>query len=101
MDEKQINEQESLQLINRMIYEAIGYYYENILSALAYGFVVLFSSLLSFFMAQNGLPFPFQQFYIFIPVFFIQAWMQYKHLKKKGPQVYRLKYRFHVESFFS
>ena len=83
MEEKEMTGQESFQLINRMIYEAKGYYYENGLSALVYGFSVLTCCGLSFLMAKGIIRFPFHPFYMLIPVFFIQSWIHYSQDKKK------------------
>jgi hypothetical protein len=88
MEEKQITEGESLQLINKMIYEAKGYYYENGASALVYGFSILICSLLSFFITEKGIQFPFNPFYILIPIFFIQAWIQNRQDKKKKAKTF-------------
>ena len=88
MEEKQITERESLQLINKMIYEAKGYYYENGASALVYGFSILICSLLSFFIAKKGIQIPFHPFYILIPIFFIQAWIQSRQDKKKKAKTF-------------
>jgi hypothetical protein len=88
MKEKTITEQESLQLINRMIYEAKGYYYENGASAMVYGFSVLVCSVLSFLIAKGNIQFPFSPFYLLIPVFFIQGWIQNKQDKKKKAKTF-------------
>lgn len=88
MEERQITEKESLQLINKMIYEAKGYYYENGVSALVYGFGILICSLLSFFIVQKDIQIPFNPFYILIPVFFVQAWIQNKQDKKKKAKTF-------------
>ena len=83
MQQKELTEQESLQLISKMISEAKGYYYENGISALIYGFSVLICSLLSFMMVQKQIAFPFNPFYILIPVFFIQAIVQKRQDQQK------------------
>jgi len=88
MEEKSITEQESLQLINKMIYEAKGYYYENGLSALIYGFSVLICSVLSFIIANGNVQFLFNPFYVLIPIFFIQAWIQNRQDKKKKAKTF-------------
>ncbi|MBS1607847.1 MAG: hypothetical protein JSS70_03520 [Bacteroidetes bacterium] len=88
MEEKQITEKESLQLISKMIYEAKGYYYENGVSALVYGFSILICSLLSFFMVEKNIRFPFNPFYILIPVFFVQGWIQNRQDKKKKAKTF-------------
>lgn len=88
MEEKEMTGQESFQLINRMIYEAKGYYYENGLSALVYGFSALICSVLSFIMVKGIIRFPFHPFYIWIPLFFIQSWIHYSQDKKKQAKTF-------------
>jgi len=88
MEEKEMTGHESFQLINRMIYEAKGYYYENGLSALVYGFSVLTCCGLSFLMAKGIIRFPFHPFYMLIPVFFIQSWIHYSQDKKKKAKTF-------------
>jgi len=88
MEEKQLSEKESLLLISRMIYEAKGYFYESGLSALVYGFTVVICSLLTYAVDKQMITFPFHPFYIFVPVFFIQAWIQYKEEKKKKAKTF-------------
>ena len=88
MEEKEITGQESFQLINRMIYEAKGYYYENGLSALVYGFSILVCSLMAFMNEKQIFRFPFHPFYFLIPIFFIQAWIQNKQEKKKKAKTF-------------
>ncbi|CAN5126950.1 hypothetical protein BH11BAC6_BH11BAC6_17500 [soil metagenome] len=50
-NEKQLSEKESLQLINRMINEAKGYFHESGFAALVYGFTILLCSIL----CHNGM----------------------------------------------
>ncbi|MES1197734.1 MAG: hypothetical protein ABUL41_00465 [Chitinophagaceae bacterium] len=88
MKEKEITEKESLQLINRMIYEAKGYFYENGLSALIYGFSVFACAIFSFIITKENIQFPFNPFYCLIPVFFIQGWIQYRQDKKKKAKTF-------------
>lgn len=83
MSEKQLTEQESLQLIGRMIHEARGYYYESGVAGLVYGFAILICSLLSYLRDEEKITFPFQPFYLLIPVFFVQAWIQLREERKK------------------
>lgn len=83
-----MSEKESLQLIGRVIYEAKGYFYESGLSALVYGFTVVVCSLLTYAVDKQMITFPFHPFYIFVPVFFIQAWIQYKEEKKKKAKTF-------------
>jgi len=83
MEEKELSNEESLRLINRMIYEAKGYFYESGLSAIIYGFAILICTILSWFFEKKMLAFPFHPFFLMTPVFFIQGWIQYKEEKKK------------------
>jgi hypothetical protein len=88
MKEKELSGEESFKLINRMIYEAKGYFYESGASALIYGFSILICSLLTYMRNTGIIHFPFAPFYLFIPVFFIQAWVQYKEDKKKKAKTF-------------
>ena len=72
MEEKQLSNEESLQLINRMIYQAKGYFHESGLSALIYGFSILICSLLAFFREKEMLFFPFNPF-----LFFMGGWLMH------------------------
>jgi hypothetical protein len=87
-EEKQLTEQESLQLIGRMIYQAKNYYYESGLGGLLYGFSVLVCSGLAYLRDTQVIAFPFQPFYLFIPVFFAQAWLQWNEEKKKKAKTF-------------
>lgn len=82
-DEKELSGEESLKLINEMIYEAKGYYYESGISGLIYGFAVLLSALLAYARDEKIITLPFSPFYILVPVFFVQSWIQIKENKKK------------------
>lgn len=88
MEEKEISNEESLRLINRMIYEAKGYFYESGLSALVYGFSILICTALTFMRDSKIIGFPFSPFYLFIPVFFVQAFIQLKENKKKKAKTF-------------
>lgn len=87
-DEKQLSERESLELINRMIHEAKGYFYESGIAALLYGFTILVCSILTYLMEKKFITFPFHPFYILVPVFFVQAWIQYREEKKKKAKTF-------------
>lgn len=82
-DEKQLSGEESMQLITRMIYEAKGYYRESGIGGLIYGFSVLLCSVLSYLKEESIISFPFHPFYLMIPVFFAEGWVQVKEEKKK------------------
>lgn len=88
MQEKQLSNEESLKLINRMIYEAKGYFYESGASALVYGFSILLCSILTYFDDKGTIHFPFAPFYLMVPVFFIQAFIQIKENKKKKAKTF-------------
>ena len=75
-NEKQLSEKESLQLINRMIHEAKGYLHESGLAALVYGFTILLCSILTWLRDRHSITFPFHPFYILVPVFFVQSFIQ-------------------------
>lgn len=88
MEEKQLSNEESLKLINRMIYEAKGYFYESGIIGLVYGFSITICSLLTYFREKEMLAFPFDPFYLMTPIFFLQGWIQYKEEKKKKAKTY-------------
>lgn len=87
-EEKSLTEQESLQLISRMIYEAKNYYYESGLGGLLYGFSVAVCSVLAYLRDTHVIAFPFHPFYLLIPVFFAQGWLQWKEEKKKKAKTF-------------
>jgi hypothetical protein len=86
--EKQLSEKESLQLINRMIHEAKGYYYESGIAALVYGFSILICSIISWLTAKQMISFPFQPFYLLIPIFFVESFIQMREEKKKKAKTF-------------
>jgi hypothetical protein len=88
MEEKELSNEESLKLINRMIYEAKGYFYESGIGGFVYGFSIAICSLLIFFREKEILTFPFNPFYLMTPIFFLQGWIQYKEEKKKKAKTY-------------
>lgn len=81
--EKELTSEESLKLINRMIYEAKGYFYESGIGALVWGFSILLCSLLTYALDVKMISFPFAPFYLLVPVFFVQSWIQIRENKKK------------------
>jgi hypothetical protein len=83
MDDKELSGEESLKLINRMIYEAKGYFHESGLSAIIYGISILICTMLTYFFEKGSIHFPFHPFFLMTPVFFLQGWVQYKEEKKK------------------
>ncbi|MEO8710640.1 MAG: hypothetical protein ABI405_00885 [Parafilimonas sp.] len=88
MQEKEISNEESLKLINRMIYQAKGYFYESGLSGLIYGFSILICTMLTYFYEKGDIHFPFHPFYLMVPVFIIQAYVQLKEEKKKKAKTF-------------
>ena len=67
MEEKQLTEKESLALINQMIHEGKNYFQESGAGPIAGGIGVVISSLLAYAVAK-GASFPFNPFYLVIPV---------------------------------
>ncbi len=88
MDDKQLSNEESLKLISNIIYQAKGYFYESGISALVYGFSILLCTLLTYLKDAAILRFPFSPLYLFIPVFFVQAFIQLKEEKKKKAKTF-------------
>lgn len=87
-EEKQLSGEESLQLINRMIHEAKGYFHESGFGALVYGFSTVICGVLSFLWVKNIVHFPFHPFYLMVPIFFIQAFIQYWQDKNKKAKTF-------------
>ena len=85
--EKELSSEESLKLINRMIHEAKGYFYESGIGALVYGFSVLLCSLLAYAVDVKLISFPFSPFYLLVPVFFVQ-WIQWRENKMKKARTF-------------
>lgn len=84
MEEKQLSEKESIELINRMIHEGKNYFNENGTNSLIGGFSILICSFLAFAMAR-GWSFPFNPFYLLIPAFLVQTFFWRKgELEKKA-----------------
>jgi hypothetical protein len=83
MEDKELSGEESIRLINRMIYEAKGYFHESGLSAIIYGISIFICTLLAYFYEKGTVHFPFHPFLLMTPVFFIQGWVQYREEKKK------------------
>ena len=83
MNEKELSGEESIQLINRMIYQAKGYFFESGLSGIVYGISVFICAVLVYFFEKGAIDFPFNPFYLMMPVFFVQGFIQYKEDKKK------------------
>lgn len=86
--EKQLTEEESLKLISRTIYEAKGYFYETGIAAIIYGFSIIICSVLTYLLEKGIITFPFHPFYLFIPVFFAQSFIQYREEKKKKAKTF-------------
>ena len=83
MNQEELSTENSLKLINRMIYEARGYFHESGLSALVYGLTIFVCSLLAYAMDKGFIQFPITPFWLLVPVFFIQAFIQMQEEKKK------------------
>ncbi|HWB27476.1 MAG TPA: hypothetical protein VG738_18500 [Chitinophagaceae bacterium] len=87
-EEKQLSGEESLHLINRMIHEAKGYFYESGIGALVYGFSAVVCCLLAWLRETGKLYFSFHPLFLMIPVFFLQGWVQYREEKKKRAKTF-------------
>lgn len=83
MNQEELTTEKSLKLINRMIYEARGYFHESGLSALVYGLTIFVCSLLAYTREKSVIQLPFTPFWLLVPVFFIQAFIQMREEKKK------------------
>ncbi|SFQ12228.1 hypothetical protein [Parafilimonas terrae] len=88
MEEKQLTGEESFKLINRMIHEAKGYFYESGLGGIIYGISIFICCVLSWLVESNTMSFPFHPLFLLTPVFFIQAWVQYREEKKKKAKTF-------------
>ena len=88
MEDKQLSGEESLKLINRMIYEAKGYFHESGLSGIIYGISIFICCVLTWLFERGTMNFPFSPLYLMTPVFFIQGWVQFKEEKKKKAKTY-------------
>jgi hypothetical protein len=86
--EKELSSEESLKLINRMIYEAKGYFHESGIGVLIWGFGVLLCSLLTYAVDVKIISFPFSPFYLLVPVFFVQLWIQLRENKMKKARTF-------------
>ena len=88
MEEKNLSGEESLKLINRMIYEAKGYFHESGLSGIIYGVSIFICCVLAWLFEKGTIDFPFHPLLLMTPVFFIQGWVQYKEEKKKKAKTF-------------
>lgn len=88
MKEAQLSGEESFKLINRMIYEAKGYFYESGLGGIIYGISIFVCCVLAWLYEKGTIHFPFHPLFLMTPVFFIQGWVQYKEEKKKKAKTF-------------
>ena len=88
MEEKQLTGEESFKLINRMIHEAKGYFYESGLGGIIYGISIFICCVLAWLFESKTMSFPFHPLFLLTPVFFIQGWVQYKEEKKKKAKTF-------------
>src|SRR6478736_7493974 len=88
MEEKNLSGEESLKLINLMIYEAKGYFHESGLSGIIYGVSIFICCVLAWLFEKGTIDFPFHPLLLMTPVFFIQGWVQYKEEKKKKAKTF-------------
>lgn len=86
--EEQLSGEESLKLINKMIHQAKGYFHESGLGALVYGFTGLLCSVLAYLHAVDVIVFPFNPYFLMVPVFFIQSIIQYKEDRRKAAKTF-------------
>lgn len=87
MEEKQLSEKESLELIDRMIHEGKNYFDESGINSLIGGFSILICSLLAFATAK-GWSFPFNPFYLLIPAFLVQTFFWRKGERQKKAKTF-------------
>lgn len=87
MEEKQLNESESFELINRMIHEGKNYFNESGINSLIGGFSILICSLLAFAI-DKGWSFPFNPFYLLIPAFLVQTFFWRKGEQQKKAKTF-------------
>jgi len=83
-EEKQLSGEESLRLINKMIHQAKGYFHESGLGALVYGFTGLLCSVLAYLKGLDVIVFPFNPYFLMVPVFFVQSFIKYKGDRRKA-----------------
>lgn len=82
--EKQLTEQESLQLITSMIQKAKSSYHDRGTGAILWGTVVAIASLITFLQRQYNFELPFDIFLIVIAAFIPQIFISIKEGKDKG-----------------
>lgn len=87
-DQQSFTEQESLRLISNTIYQAKGYYYESGMVALLYGFAILICSVSAYWVERSVVSLPLSPFYLLVPVFFVQAWLQAAENRKKKAKTF-------------
>ncbi len=83
MEEKSLSEQESLQLITKMIGEARNHYYESGLGALLWGFTNLICFVLAYGDAVGWINMPFNPFYLMLITFVLQFYFDRREKKYK------------------
>jgi hypothetical protein len=83
MEEKSLSEQESLQLITKMINQAKNHYYESGLGSLLWGFTNLVCFVLAYLVETNWFKMPFSPFYLMIITFILQFYFDRKEKKYK------------------
>src|SRR5207249_498481 len=83
-EEKPLSEQESLQLIARMINQAKNFYYESGMSALMWGFTNLICFTLAYLDATvKGFDLPFSPFFLMIITFAVQLYYDRKEAMER------------------
>ena len=87
MEERELSEKESLQLIGQVIGEAQNYFHETGLGSLILGFSSVLCLGLAYAM-DKGMYFPFHPFYLFIPLLAIQVYLWKKEGKAKSVKTF-------------
>lgn len=89
MEDQKFSEQESLQLIAKMISQAKNYYYESGLGCLLWGFTNLICFTLMYLGdTVKGFHLPFNPFYLMVITFIVQLYYDRKEAKFKTAKSY-------------
>src|SRR5688572_26164204 len=88
MKDQDFSQQESLQLIAKMINQAKNYYYESGLGALLWGFTNLICFTLAYLDAKKWIDMPFNPFFLMAITFVLQFYFDRKEKKFKTATTY-------------
>ncbi len=83
MEDQNFSNEESLQLITKMINQAKNYYYDSGLGALLWGFTNLICFVLAYLRDTKKIEFPFDPFLLMIITFGVQVYFDRKENKIK------------------